>query len=123
MKFCEVALNKFSKMKLLSNIGGDIPENWDVIAHHMTVCFNSKVPSNLQGQIGKLKTMNVTHVGKSEDAIAVRVEGIYSSNEIPHITIATTKGTNPRVSNDITDWVKLKSPFKVSGILQIPEMN
>jgi hypothetical protein len=122
MKFLELVLNNHSRMKLLSHIGGDIPSDWDVIAHHMTICFNSKAPSNLIGQLGKLKTVKVTHIGKGDGVIAVAVEGLYSSNEIPHITIATSPNTKPEESNNITNWVKLKTPFNVSGIIQTPEL-
>ena len=49
-------------------------------------------------------------------AIAVRVEGYFSYNDIPHITLAINKkeGAKPMMSNQITNWVAV-DPIVVSG--------
>ena len=50
-------------------------------------------------------------------AMAVRVEGYQSNNAIPHITIAINPdGGKPVMSNNITDWDKIK-PFNITGVV------
>jgi hypothetical protein len=79
----------------------------------MTIAFAKPVPN--QEDLGKEVTLTVTELGSSDMALAVRVEGYPSKNEIPHITIAINpNGGKAVMSNDITEWMKLK-PFNISG--------
>ena len=93
----------------------DIPLNWKKIAHHMTMGFKKPVPENLRGDIGKTVQLTVKEIGVSEDAIAVKVEGYPSSNEIPHITIAIPKDGKPYHSNLITDWRPVDEEIIIKG--------
>ena len=70
----------------------------------------------LEDDLNTLKDLKVTHVGKSDMAIAVRVEGYFSYNDIPHITIAINKkeGAKPMMSNQITNWIEVE-PITVTG--------
>lgn len=113
--YSAVVLNKESRDMLLSRLEDMIPENWKVIAHHMTIVFGKPVPN--QEDLNKEVTLTVTELGLSDMAMAVRVEGYESNNAIPHITIAINPdGGKPVMSNNITDWDKIK-PFNITGVV------
>jgi predicted kinase len=111
--YSAVVLDGGSRASLLARVEHAIPKGWDKIAHHMTIAFGKPVPN--QEDLGKEVTLTVTEVGLSDMAMAVRVEGYLSNNEIPHVTIAINpNGGKAVMSNDITEWVKMK-PFNISG--------
>ena len=111
--YSAVVLNDNSKCDLLNRLEGQIPEGWNIIAHHMTIVFGKPVPN--QEDLNKDVTLTVTELGLSDMAMAVKVEGYPSNNAIPHITIAVNpNGGKPVMSNDITEWTKI-NPFKVVG--------
>jgi len=113
--YSAVVLNKESRDILLSKLEDMTPEGWKVIAHHMTIVFGKPVPN--QEDLGKEVTLTVTELGLSDMAMAVRVEGYQSNNAIPHITIAINPdGGKPVMSNNITDWDKIK-PFNITGVV------
>jgi predicted kinase len=111
--YSAVVLDGGSRASLLARLEHAIPKGWDIITHHMTIAFAKPVPN--QEDLGKEVTLTVTELGSSDMALAVRVEGYPSKNEIPHITIAINpNGGKAVMSNDITEWMKLK-PFNISG--------
>lgn len=111
--YSAVVLNANSKSDLLNRLEDQIPEGWNIIAHHMTIVFGKPVPN--QEDLNKDVTLTVTELGLSDMAMAVKVEGYPSNNAIPHITIAVNpNGGKPVMSNDITEWTKI-NPFKVVG--------
>ena len=111
--YSAVVLDGGSRASLLARVEHAIPKGWDKIAHHMTIVFGKPVPN--QEDLGKEVTLTVTELGSSDMALAVRVEGYPSNNEIPHVTIAINpNGGKAVMSNDITEWIKLK-PFNISG--------
>ena len=60
-------------------------------------------------------TLTVTELGLSDMAMAVKVEGYPSTNDVPHITVAINpNGGTPVMSKDITKWQKMKS-FNIKG--------
>lgn len=115
--FASVVLDDTSKGKLLKAIGNMIPEGWDVIAHHMTINFGKGLPEDLKDDLGKMVQLRGVSVGLSDMAMAVGVEGYYSDNDKPHITIAVNRseGGKPVMSNDISNWDKLDNPINISG--------
>jgi predicted kinase len=116
--FASLILDDSSKSKLLSSVSKYIPEGWKVIAHHMTINFGKGLPGNLKGDLGKTKSITAREIGISEMAIAVKVDGYPSDNEIPHVTIAINpNGGKPVMSNDITDWKPLEAPISLNGIV------
>ena len=111
--YSAVVLNSNSKSDLLNRLEDQIPEGWNIIAHHMTIVFGKPVPN--QEDLNKDVTLTVTELGLSDMAMAVKVDGYTSNNTIPHITIAVNpNGGKPVMSNDITEWTKI-NPFKVVG--------
>ena len=100
--FSAVVLDNQSKEKLINAF--TLPYNWQPIAHHMTIGFKEPVPDFLRKDIGKTVELLTRAVGISTDAMAVKVLGYHSFNNIPHITLAIPKGGKPFNSNFITNW-------------------
>lgn len=103
--------------------GMDIPYNWKMFNHHMTIAFNNKTEDaqNLydvyKHTFGKRITITVDGIGISDDAIAVRIKfNDPIANKIPHITIATPQTGKPVNSNYITKWYDIE-PYDITGIL------
>jgi 2'-5' RNA ligase len=99
-------------------------ENWKIFCHHMTIAFNNKTNDALElfeqykNDFGTEYELIATHVGISDDAMAVKVSFNYPiANKIPHITLATPQNGKPVNSNHITDWKKLSKPIKLTGVL------
>jgi len=106
-----------SKHKLLTAIGHMIPDGWKEFAHHMTIIFAKGLDAmDLEEDNGKSVEIRATHVGLSDKAMAVKVEGYPSANDIPHITIAVNPdGGKPVMSNQITNWKKLDNHINLEG--------
>jgi len=111
--YTAVVLDNGSRNALLSRVEDEIPTDWSIIAHHMTITFAKPLPN--KEDLGKDVTLTVTDLGISDMAMAVKVSGYPSNNENPHITIAINpNGGKPVMSNNITNWVKVK-PFNIIG--------
>lgn len=110
--YSAVVLDNGSRLSLLSRIAGEIPIDWKVIAHHMTITLGElKDKSELDKEV----VLSVTEIGLSDMAMAVRVEGYQTKNNIPHITIAVNpNGGKPKDSNLITKWQNIR-PFVLLG--------
>ena len=113
--YSAVVLDDVSHRKLLDTFADLIPEGWKEYAHHMTIVFGSGLPEEQKDDIGKEFTLTAKEIGLSDDAIAVRVEGYPSQNDIPHITLATAPTAKPKESNNIKDWHILKEPLTLNG--------
>ena len=103
--------------------GMDIPFDWKMFNHHMTIAFNNKTEDaqNLydvyKHTFGKTITITVDGIGVSDDAIAVRIKfNGPIANKIPHITIATPQTGKPVNSNYITKWYDIE-PYDITGTL------
>tara|TARA_R110002020_G_scaffold4272_6_gene19025 strand:- start:7577 stop:7936 length:360 start_codon:yes stop_codon:yes gene_type:complete len=108
-----IKLSKKSQIKLLQAFAEDIPKDWSIFAHHMTVVFGKGLPN--QQDLDKNIQLIVTHVGMSKKAMAVKVEGYPSNNKIPHITLAVSPDGKPVMSNDIKNWSKVDN-IKLNGV-------
>ena len=103
-----------SKARLLEKVGDKIPKGWNVFAHHMTITLGEMKDKT---ELGKIHSLHVTHVGISDMALAVKVEGFHSKNAVPHITIAVNpEGGKPKMSNEITKWQDIKN-FSLMGVV------
>lgn len=101
----------------LEELGIEIPIDWKMPDnYHMTIALGELgLRLKMTGIIGENVELEVYAVGVSNKAIAVAVNGMYSKNDIQHITVAF-KG-KPEESNNILDWTKFE-PFKVTGVIR-----
>jgi len=108
---------------------------WEWYCHHMTINMgplNYILKSDKKTTIGTDQYLTVNAIGKSDKAVAVRVEGVmagHSKNTIAHVTVAVNKkqGGKPFDSNKITEWVKLKElkikDLKIKGkVVEVPQV-
>ena len=106
-------------------IGNEIDNTWKKYCHHMTIAFNNgsenvrSLYEMYEPYFGFEMELLATHIGFSDDAIAVSVEfdGI-TNNKIPHITLATPQNGKPVNSNYITKWKKMINPIHLTGVLK-----
>ena len=104
--------------------GIDIPDNWRKYTDHMTIIYNNKSEiaqawaKATAPRVGEDVLLKATHVGVSDKAIAIRVNGEMSANAIPHITIACSPTGKPVDSNKITNWREIV-PFTISGKIDV----
>lgn len=104
--------------------GIDIPNDWRKYTDHMTIVYNNKSEiaqawaKATAPRVGKDVLLKATHVGVSDKAIAIRVNGEMSANAIPHITIACSPTGKPVDSNKITNW-RETVPFTISGKIDV----
>ena len=119
ISYSAVVLDKSSKMRLLNLLSGIIPKEWEKIAHHMTICLG-QLPEDLKKNIGDKVQLSVNGIGMSDKALAIRVEGFYSKNKIPHITVAIDRknGAKPVDSNKIEKWADFGGEIYLTGIVE-----
>ena len=104
--------------------GIDIPDDWRKYTSHMTIVYNNKSEiaqawaKATAPRVGEDVLLKATHVGVSDKAIAIRVNGEISANVIPHITIACSPTGKPVDSNKITNWREIV-PFTISGKIDV----
>ena len=104
--------------------GIDIPDDWRKYTSHMTIIYNNKSEiaqawaKATAPRVGEDVLLKATHVGISDKAIAIRVNGEMSANAIPHITIACSPIGKPVDSNKITNWREI-DPFTISGKIDV----
>lgn len=109
-----VLLSNASKNKLLDRFALEIPTDWKIFAHHMTITLGEMKDKT---DLGKEVILKVTKVGLSDMAMAVQVEGYPSNRAIPHVTLAVNPdGGKPAMSNEITKWQDIKS-FNIMGVV------
>ena len=111
--YSAVVIDEGTRNSLKFKFEDEIPSNWVIMLHHMTIRLGGL---KNKSEIGKLVTLTVTHIGISEMAMAIRVSGYESKNEFPHITVAINPDGKPVMSNEITTWRQVKE-FNINGIV------
>lgn len=116
-----VFIDDESKGKLSSFIPDDA---YKVFCDHMTIAFKTQfteeIVSYCEEMLGEEVELTATHIGMTEDVIAVAVETECESlNNTKHITLCTLspKG-RPVQSNNITDWRPLPTPITLHGTVK-----
>ena len=113
ISYSAVVLDHESSELLLDTFNSEIPDGWKKYAHHMTISLGKAVED--ENLLGSVQTLIVTQIGKSDMAVAVRVEGFPSKNKIPHITLAVNpEGGKRFMSNKIEEWEDIV-PFEITG--------
>lgn len=121
-----VFLDDKSRAKLYALTKTVVDDTWRVFCHHMTIAFNnnSKAARDMfdkyADKFGTEVELVATHLGISDDAIAVKVPYAGETlNKFPHITLATPANGRPVNSNYITTWHELDKPIKLKGIFNV----
>ncbi len=85
---------------------------------HMTINLG-KFPESLylRGDLNKEVTLTIDSIGISDNAIALGVSGYYSKNDIPHITLAFHKYSEPAASKNIKNWEPIDN-LSVTGTIR-----
>ena len=116
-----VFIDDESKSKLSSFIPDDA---YKVFCDHITIAFKTQfteeIISYCEEMLGEEVELTATHIGMTEDVIAVAVETECESlNNTKHITLCTLspKG-RPVQSNNITDWQPLPTPITLHGTVK-----
>jgi len=112
ISYSGILLDETSRSNLIGMLGDVLPQDWEVIAHHMTITMGPLVHpkgkhdfSNVY-ELGSKVRMPVLQVGMDERAMAVIVQppgGISRKIKFPHITVAVNRsgGGKPFHSNKI----------------------
>jgi hypothetical protein len=114
--FTAIVLHEQSHELLLNLFA--IPENWEKIAHHMTIKMGSA--EFVENMLGQEATMKVVAIASNERVMAVQVETpVPSTNEIKHITLGVNRsiGGKPFHSNQLVEWTPIQ-PVEVKGIVK-----
>ena len=99
-----------------------IPLGWNKHADHITVQYNDYSQDAitkgraLSSKLGYDYSTRIVAVGKSDTAIALKVEGVETANKIAHITLAVSPEGKPVDSNKITEWTPV-NPIEINGVL------
>jgi hypothetical protein len=119
VSYSAVVLDDASRTKLIQHMQSNIPDGWEVIAHHMTINMGELKPE-FEKYLGMKVNLTVKTVGISDMALAVGVEGFETTNKIPHITVAVNRkeGGKPFMSNKITNWQPVQFALELSGVVE-----
>lgn len=116
VSYSAVVLDEKSRSRLLERFQKNIPEGWEVIAHHMTINLG-EIDPEFERFLGMPVRLSVDDIAMDDKVIAVGVSGFGSKNIKPHITLAVNRanGGKPMMSNKLTDWEKLRRPLLITG--------
>ena len=124
--YSAIVLNKSSRERLLRVMGDKIPENWEVIADHVTINMGS-IKDDATPHLDLPILIQALDYAINDKVLCVGVncDPIKTKNSKPHITIAVNRegGAKPRDCNDIPDneFINLKRPLRLSGyVREIP---
>ena len=119
-----VVLDDRSRHRLIQKFKDIIPNEFEIVAHHMTINQGEINPDYMKN-LGMTVRLFINDVAMNDKVIALGVSGFYSENIKPHITLAinTNEGGKPMMSKDLTDWNNLKRPFLVTGRVSEVEHN
>jgi hypothetical protein len=119
ISYSAVVLDDESRKKLINNFKDVIPEDFDVIAHHMTITMG-ELTDPLKDDIGRNVKLVIHSLGFDDKVIAVGVYGYPSKNKYPHITLAVNRknGGKPFMSNKLNNWEDVDNKLIIHGTVQ-----
>ena len=93
-----------------------------VYCDHMTMSFGSRIPEDVHKYLcehdGEEVTLYATSIGRSNDAVALRIiTPAPSVNNIKHITVSARK--RPFDSNFIEEWHQLAEAIVLHGVVRV----
>jgi hypothetical protein len=104
--YTAVMLDEKTREVLKQEFGHLVPDGWEWIAHHMTITLGELPEISKKMMLGEQVNLAVESLGFNDKVIAIGVDGYYSKNKKPHITLAVNRanGGKPVMSNQIEDW-------------------
>ena len=119
-----IILDDQSIKRIEQSISDLIPDGWTIEEKpHLTINMGEATPENMR-LLGIPTNLYATHIGMSDKAIAILVDGFSEQfkpqSNIPHITIGYdgAGGGRPKDSKDITDWKPLRRKLRLRGYLE-----
>jgi len=116
ISYSAVVLDENSRERLINRFSGMIPEGWNVIADHMTINMG-EIDPDFQKYLGLPVRLVVEDIAMDNKVIAVGVSGFKTRNPKAHITLAVNRanGGKPMMSNNLTNWEKIRRPLSLTG--------
>jgi hypothetical protein len=117
ISYSAIVLDDNSRQRLIERFKNIIPEGWDIIADHMTVNLG-EIDPEYEKYLGLAVRLTVNDIAMDDKVIAIGVSsGINAHNPKAHITLAVnrTNGGKPVMSNNLTNWEKLRRPLLLRG--------
>lgn len=114
--YSAVVLDKKSRIKLIQAFRHLIPEDWEVIAHHLTINLG-EIDPEYEKYLGLNIRLTVNEFAIDDKVAAVGVDGFSIKVRKPHITLGVNRknGGKPVMSNHLTNWETIKRPLTVTG--------
>ena len=105
VSYSAVVLDDKSRSRLIERFKSIIPEDWEIIAHHMTINLG-EIDPEFEKYLEMPVRLSVNDIAWDDKIMAVGVNGFNSRNVKPHITLAVNRkvGGKPVMSNNLTDW-------------------
>ena len=124
ISYSAVVLDDSSRQRLIDKFNNIIPEGWDVIAHHMTINLG-EIDPEYEKYLGLPIRLTVNDIAMDDKVIAVGVSGFNTRNPKAHITLAVNRanGGKPVMSNNLTNWERLRRPLSLRGKVTQVEYN
>lgn len=102
-------LEAVARKWMLENVGHDIPPDWSIRAHHMTVLFRQgglliTDMETYRTFFGQDVHLNINGIASDDNCVAVTVKPSVNfpmQNSIPHITVAHSRAVSPNYSNTL----------------------
>lgn len=115
ISYSAVILDDKSRENLINRFKKYILNDWEVIAHHMTINTKEITPE-WENYLGMDVNLTVESIAMDDMVVAVGVSGFYSENKKPHITLAVNRknGGKPFMSKNLENWRKIK-PITIKG--------
>ena len=124
VSYSAIVLDDSSRQRLIDKFNNIIPEGWDVIAHHMTINLG-EIDPEYEKYLGLPIRLTVNDIAMDDKVIAVGVSGFNTRNPKAHITLAVNRanGGKPVMSNNLTNWERLRRPLSLRGKVTQVEYN
>lgn len=124
ISYSAVVLDDKSRNKLINYFKPIIPDDYEIIAHHMTINLG-EIDPEFEKFLGFTVDLNVREIAFDDKVIAVSVDGFPSKNKKPHITIAVNRkrGGKPYMSNKLTNWKPITFGLSLKGKVTEVEFN
>ena len=107
--YAGIFLNKESTAYLTGYVNGLVGHLYDnLLCHHLTLRFkpDEQFLRQIEKVMGATVEMTICSIGDNTriQAVGIEKEGMvmFSSNDIPHITVSHKDGTKPVESNELT---------------------